>query len=142
MAIKYDGRIVGLHRPHPEFGRRAEELEQYLFDAYKARVTKTYFKVFECFRSSDRQNSLFAKGVSKAKAGQSAHNYGLAADFVPWINGHEAAAIGHGTVPGWSWHPSHDYDFLKKAAEKFGLEAPLAWDKCHVQLPNWKKFAK
>jgi len=142
MAITKDGRIIGLHRPHPKFAGAAKELEEYLFDAYKSGVTKTLFKVFECFRSDSRQNSLFAKGVSKAKAGQSAHNYGLAADFVPWINGAEAAKLGHGTAPGWSWHPSHDYAFLKKAAEKFGLEAPIAWDKCHIQLTNWKKFAK
>lgn len=37
---------------------------------------------YELFRSEQRQNSLFRKGVSKAKAGQSPHQFGCAIDIV------------------------------------------------------------
>ena len=145
MTRMFDVRTSVEHalvRLHPEFAGRAHELEEFLTDAYKARVTKTRFKVYESFRSFERQDYLFKKGSTKARGGQSPHNYGLAADFVPYITAQEAAAIGVGVTPGWNWHASHDYAFLKKAAEKFGLEAPIPWDLVHVQLPNWKKFAK
>lgn len=133
-------------RSHPEFGWRALELEEYLTYSKKAGFTKTLFKAYESFRSFERQDYLFAKGSTKARGGQSAHNYGLACDFVPYLNGQDAAIFeadnGGKIVPGWSWHPRHDYGFLQMAARKFGLEAPIPWDLVHVQLPNWKKYVK
>lgn len=53
-----------------------------------------YLCAYSGLRNAQEQNALYAKGrtapgniVTKAKAGQSMHNYGLAADIVPYIHG-------------------------------------------------------
>lgn len=129
-------------RCHPEFAERARALQQYLRSAYEARVTKTDFEVFETFRSSERQDRLYAKGTSKARGGQSAHNHGLAVDMVPYVRASFTTAAGKEILQGWSWDPIHDWKFLHRAALKYGLECPIAWDLCHVQMPDWKRYTK
>ena len=89
-------------------------------------------------RTNAEQDALYAIGrtkpgkkVTNAKAGQSAHNYGLALDFVPLVDG----------KPMWSdKHPA-----WKQAGElcpQFGLEWAGTWTRFrefpHVQVPNWK----
>lgn len=83
------------------------------------------------FRSFAEQDKLFEQGRSKpgpkvtnARGGESAHNYGVAADFV---------AKPGGKV---SWDVAA-YAILKEEAEKLGLESGGAWrfkDWPHVQL--------
>lgn len=89
-------------------------------------------------RSNAEQNALYAIGrtkpgrkVTNAQAGQSAHNYGLALDFVPLENGKPAWADSH---PAW-----------RKAgnlAVAHGLEWAGNWttfrEYPHIQVPNWK----
>lgn len=41
----------------------------------------------EIMRDGDRQDDLFKQGFSKARAGQSAHNFGMAGDFIHWKRG-------------------------------------------------------
>lgn len=93
--------------------------------AYQEGATQTYFRIFEGYRSPQRQTELFSDGrrVTKAKAWQSAHQYGLAVDMVPFTN-----AAFH-------WSESADWAFLKATARKFGLDVPFAWDRPHVQHP-------
>jgi hypothetical protein len=93
------------------------------------------FYLFEGFRSWDRQDLLYAQGrttpgkiVTKARAGRSWHNYGLAADYV---------LDGVVEKPGiqWSWELKADLnaddrnDWLQMAeiAVAHGLEAAWFW---------------
>lgn len=123
-------------------------LDEHLRRAYETGATKTLFKVFETFRDPARQRDLLKKRVSKAGPWESAHQYGLAVDFVPFLNPSEAIALGERlgekVLPGWNWNSSHDYGFLASTAQKIGLATPIKWDPCHVQHPNfsssWKQF--
>ena len=126
----------------PEFARRAKALHQQLAVCYEVHATEFKFEIFETYRSAERQNSLFAKGVSKARAGQSPHNFGLAADYVPYLT--QAQAIALGVRPGWHWPEASDkcWIVLAKQAAKCGLVAPIRWDKAHVEFPGWKKKAR
>jgi peptidoglycan L-alanyl-D-glutamate endopeptidase CwlK len=91
-------------------------------------------------RTNAEQDELFAQGRSKpgsivtnARGGQSAHNYGLALDFVP---------MGAGKPMWKSTHP--DWKTAGELAPKFGLEWAGTWKKFrefpHVQVPSWKGF--
>lgn len=124
-----------------EFRARATRLHKYLIDAHETGRTKTRFEVFETYRDPIRQTDLIKKGVSKAGPFQSAHQFGLAADFVPFLTPEEAAALsattGERVFPGWNWHSSHDYGFLAAAAQRFKLAVPLEWDRVHVEHPSW-----
>lgn len=124
---------------HPKFRRLAEGLNQSLARGYEAGETQTRFEVFETFRDPVRQLELLAKGTTKAGPWQSGHAFGLACDFVPVIDNAEAIAlgnqIGERVLPGWSWHSSHDWDYLTKKAKAFGL-GTISWDRPHVQHPR------
>jgi hypothetical protein len=95
-------------------------------DAYLRRETR--FRLFETFRDPFTQETAFKAGTSKARAFESAHQFGLAADFVPF-----------GTA-GWEWpvtdHP--EWDDLRVAARSFGLLNGIHWDRPHVEHPAWK----
>ena len=89
-------------------------------------------RLFESFRSPARQAWLYAQGrtragaiVSNAKPWESYHQYGLAADFVLWIEG------------SWSWSTAGVHTMywkrLHKIGEEVGLE-PLSWETPHLQV--------
>lgn len=126
MSVKRDARLTSLDPRHREsFASLASSLAK---DPYG-------FRPFETFRSARRQTELKKAGVSRAGPGQSAHNFGLACDFVPY-----SRAIG-----GWHW-PNADWPgwrALRDAAALYGLHCQtigLEWDKPHVQVPNWRKI--
>src|SRR6202795_4817258 len=93
-------------------------------------------------RSMEEQTVLYAQGrtapgriVTNAQAGQSAHNFGLAIDVVPVVNGkpdwdgthpvwHQIGALGQ--LRGLEW--------LGAAGSKF-VEMP------HFEHPNWRTLA-
>lgn len=129
---------------NPKFGRACKRLHEYLIDAHETGRTKTRFEIFETYRDPRRQADLLKKGASKAAAFQSAHQFGLACDFVPYLTPEEATALSEVTrervLPGWNWHSSHDYRFLATSAQIFKLAVPLTWDPCHVEHPNWPKL--
>lgn len=126
---------------NPAFGRVVKRLHDYLIDAHETGRTKTRFEIFETFRTPMRQNDLFKKGVSKAGPFESAHQMGLAVDFVPYLSPDEARVLsettGERVFPGWNWHSSHDYSFLATAAQHFKLARPLTWDLVHIEHPDW-----
>lgn len=126
---------------HPKFARAVVKLNKLCSGGYQTGITKTNFKVFETFRHPTRQNDLFAKGTSKARQFTSAHQLGLAVDMVPYLNAEEATAlgerIGERVMPGWNWHSSHDWDFLRRSAQQVGLLVPMQWDRAHVEHPDW-----
>jgi hypothetical protein len=88
--------------------------------------------LFEGYRTPERQRYLYSKGrtrpgprVSNAKPWQSLHQYGVAGDFVLYLDG------------GWSWSTSgiHGrwWDRLHELGTQVGLR-PLTWEKPHLQL--------
>lgn len=96
------------------------------------RAANLPFRLFESYRSPERQAMLFAQGrtapgdiVTKARPWTSYHQYGLAADFVLFIDGK------------WSWSANgvlaRAWDQLHEIGRKHGLE-PLSWERPHLQL--------
>ena len=92
------------------------------------------------FRSFEEQDDLYAKGrttpgsiVTKARGGESPHNYGMAFDIVPIEHG---KPVWDTTDPIWAI-----VGILGQAA---GLEWGGAWttfkDLPHFQRPNWKEY--
>lgn len=111
---------------HPELVKRVERLIANL-----AQLGHDV-RVHQSLRTDDEQNALYAKGrtkpgkkVTNAKAWQSNHNYGLAVDLVPFINGQ------------FTWQPIHIFQLIGREAKKLGLEWGGDWkavDMPHVQL--------
>ena len=83
--------------------------------------------VFEGYRSFQRQNDLYNKGgVTKAKGGQSWHNYGLAVDIVFWNSSHN----------GPSWDDSFDWSRIGHHGKTQGFTAwggDWGWDMPHLE---------
>jgi peptidoglycan L-alanyl-D-glutamate endopeptidase CwlK len=83
-------------------------------------------ELFEGMRSETRQNQLWAQGrtepgkiITHAKAGQSWHQYGLAADIVGFINGR------------WDW--SLNYDKIEQIMVSHGFSS-LKFERAHFQI--------
>ena len=117
---------------HPVASAAFRKLSTYLYGAYEKGETSTHFRPFEGFRSPIKQQELFNKRpvVTKAAPWQSAHQYGLAVDFVAYVAGR------------WSWDNKHDWAFLRLAAERHGLKRPLEWDLGHIEHPAWGSVQK
>ncbi len=92
---------------------------------------KLPFRVFEAYRTPERQRLLYRQGrdvpgdiVTKARAWDSYHQYGLAVDFVLYISG------------SWSWKSTGQYakmwQRLHVIGRQHGLE-PLSWESPHLQ---------
>jgi peptidoglycan L-alanyl-D-glutamate endopeptidase CwlK len=93
-------------------------------------------------RTNEEQAALYAKGrtapgpkVTNAPPGQSAHNFGLAIDIVPMVNG----------KPDW-----RGADLVWQQVGALGQAAGLEWagapgfpfpEEPHFQLPNWRTVA-
>jgi hypothetical protein len=112
---------------HPRAKIKLTELRTQLASGFRAGRTKTEFGVFETYRSPIRQQAIYKedRGLTNAQAYQSPHQYGLAVDFVPLVNGR------------WTWDGDHDWDFLRAAARGLGLKNELDWDRAHVEHPVW-----
>lgn len=118
-----------LKRVHPELARRVTFLIQALAD-------KGYtIEVVQGLRTFAEQDQLYKQGrtkpgqiVTRAKGGQSNHNYGLAVDLCPFVNG----------KPQWNDNPG--FFRIGEEAAKLGLEWGGGWkkflDKPHVQMPG------
>lgn len=111
---------------HPVMRDAAIELQQ-LFEA-----EGLPFRIFESFRSPQRQAWLYAQGrtrsgqiVTRAEPWESYHQYGLAADFVLWLDGR------------WSWNTlgvnTRRWQRLHSLGRELGLE-PLSFEMPHLQV--------
>ncbi|HAW92472.1 MULTISPECIES: M15 family metallopeptidase [unclassified Arsukibacterium] len=111
---------------HPVFRHKVELLLQELLKA------QLPFRIFEGFRSPQRQRQLYSQGrsapgarVTNADAWSSMHQFGVAADFVLYIDGR------------WSWDDSGErkkwWQQLHKLADKQELK-PLSWELPHLQM--------
>lgn len=112
---------------HPIVVPAFTELQDRLNRAFRAGDVQILFRPFETYRSPSRQLALTKQKpiVTKAMPWQSAHQYGLAADFVG------VTAKGE-----WTWDLDlQDWDFLTTQAEFCGLEQPIGWDRPHIQAP-------
>lgn len=101
------------------------KMQAILIDLYGKKLTDTNFQLFETWRSPVDQLVYKEKGTSKAGPWQSPHQYGLAADFVPFVDG------------SWSWAQGHDWELLGRVARECGLTRPIGWDLPHVEHPRW-----
>lgn len=122
---------VSLLQLHPMCRGQFALLQVRLFQAYAAGTIRTRFAMFQGYRSPEEQDRTYAQGrtkpgekVTNAQAWLSAHQFGLAVDFVPHIPG-----------TGWSWDEGHDWKGLREMAEQRGLKNSLSWDKPHVWHP-------
>jgi peptidoglycan L-alanyl-D-glutamate endopeptidase CwlK len=81
-------------------------------------------RLFESYRSPFRQRELYAARKSRARAWESFHQYGLAVDYVFWVNGD------------WSWQePAPGYwKIWRGIIEDQGLRA-LSFEEPHAEMP-------
>jgi len=117
---------------HAEVRFQFSALAEDLALAYQSDRTEFRFEPFEGLRSPDRQNHLFTEGTTKARAWQSAHQFGFAVDFVA----RDPYSLE------WSWKDDEDWDLLHTMARDFGLHAPIKWDKPHIESPLFKEYIK
>jgi hypothetical protein len=114
---------------HPELARRVT----LMITALAARGV--IIEVVQGLRTFAEQDALFAQGrtkpgqvVTRARGGRSNHNYKLAADVCPFVNG----------KPDWNAKPAV-WEMIGEEARRAGLEWGGDWkrftDHPHVQLP-------
>lgn len=126
IPIQEPSRNAELGKLHPAFRAIAYKLQEQLNDEGLP------FRLFEGYRSRERQAWLYASGrtrpgpkVTKAGPGESYHQYGLAGDWVLFIDGK------------WSWDTSREnsekWERLHAIGKGLGLE-PLSWELPHLQL--------
>lgn len=114
---------------HPLAARAFNNLEGELRGRYLRGEIPFLFRPFETYRHPSRQAYVKAKGASQADAYKSPHQFGLAVDFVPWD---EKKGWHWDVVPLW-------WSSLKGIARTHGLDAPISWDKAHIEHPLWKR---
>ena len=84
-------------------------------------------KFHEYYRGPEAQEDAFRRGASKARFGQSPHNFGLGADY-------------HFVTYGWNV-PKEFWEYGDSLARYVGLESGLSFgDANHLQLPGWKSW--
>jgi len=108
---------------HPEFRAIVNVLQE------KLRTEELPFRVFEGFRTPQRQQYLYAQGrtrsgdiITKAEPWQSYHQYGFAADFVLFVGGQ------------WSWKDDGAEAAWWKRLHELGR--PLGLRRLSKELPH------
>ncbi|WBY54298.1 putative endolysin [Microvirus sp.] len=119
---------------HPEVRGVFSALAEDLVMAYQADKTEFLLEPFEGLRSPDRQAHLLSKGTTKVGPWKSAHQYGLAVDFVP-------RRLNANGISEWHWPPTkhNDWEVLSELAAQHGLRTPISWDRPHVEHPYWRQ---
>lgn len=117
-----------LSRVHPKLGEAAIKM------IGMADSEGHVLRVSQGLRTFEEQNRLYAKRprVTRAKGGQSYHNYGVAVDFVFYVKGRV------------TWDTRY-YESIGKWASQAGLEWGGNWrfkDMPHCQLRNAPHFSK
>lgn len=125
---------------HPKAVRSFQLLEEDLLRGFLCGETKTWFRPFEGYRAPERQLEMLRNKTSKALPFQSAHQYGLAVDYVGF-RAEKPARLQMPTGSGiWSWDIAQDWDYLDKAATRQGLERSISWDRPHIEHPLWNRI--
>ena len=98
------------------------------------------------YRSFQEQEDIFAQGrtkpglkVTKARGGQSTHNFGIGSDAI-----RDADLAKAGLQPYW---PKDGYELLREEGEALGLQVALMgpkglYDFGHIQLPLTKRLKR
>lgn len=94
------------------------------FDAITGRNDLSHVRPFEAHRNPEAQELVRAAGASKVGAWRSVHQYGCAVDLVPRPGGK------------WTWQWD-GWSELHRLGERFGIVAPIEWDKPHHVLRHW-----
>lgn len=113
---------------HPVFRQKVRDLLK------KLAAENLPFRLFEGFRTPQRQQYLYEQGrtrpgtiVTRALAWQSNHQYGVAGDFVLYVDDE------------WSWDDSGDRRKLWNRLQALGLEVglkPLSFETPHLELAD------
>lgn len=96
--------------------------------AFREGSVKRFMRPFETWRHPSRQLYLLEEmRTTRARPFESAHQFGLAVDFVPWDNGR------------WHWPPVEDpcWAYLRARAHARGFENDIEWDRAHVESKRW-----
>lgn len=113
---------------HPKARESFIMLEYKLESAFKNGTISVWFRPFETYRHPARQREALIQRTTRADMYESAHNFGLAVDFVPWNNGR------------WSWDPQMPWQKLRDLAKSEKLLNELDWDRAHVEHPYWSEL--
>ena len=123
-------RRTDLEALHPAMRQSVKQLlEQFA-------IEQIPFRVFEAFRSPVRQDWLYSQGrkrpgakVTNARPWESYHQYGMAVDFVLWLN------------EKWSWSTAGIHQSYWKRLHQLGAEVglePLSFELPHLQVAGLK----
>lgn len=137
--MKIDRRQFSITDLHAEVRGVFSALSEDLALAYQADKTEFLLEPFEGLRSPDRQAYLLTEGTTKVGPWKSAHQYGLAVDFVPRRIREYRDGV---TKREWHWPPTehNDWQVLAELAAHHGLIAPYTWDRPHIEHPFWKQI--
>lgn len=113
---------------HPKAWEDFALLKRDLENDHRYGKVPVLFAPFETYRHPQRQRDALVNKTSRAGPYQSAHQFGLAVDFVPNVNGK------------WSWDLKHPWDYLRERAKARGLVNSIEWDRAHVEHPYWAKL--
>lgn len=127
---------------HPAVRIQFIDLIAVMIEQYHDKKTEFLLLPFEGYRSPERQRSL-GKGVTKAGAWLSPHQFGLAVDFVADLNTRRGPfPTPKADKPHWYWpDASHgDWRVLAEAAASVGLVQNIKWDKPHIESPLFRQM--
>lgn len=134
----------------PKFGNRSKELREYLCKDLRSlvdEVIKFYdFSIVETYREKSEQEKAYLTKHSKAKFGQSAHNYhpAYAVDVYPYpcpkknING---VLVIDDNSPRWA----EMINLFKAIAQEMGIDIVCGIDfksfrdAPHIEIADWKQ---
>lgn len=129
MSNVVDLRTADFGLIHPLAAKSFRNLEAALRSAHVYGDIPFLFRPFETYRHPARQQAVYDRGNSRALPYKSAHQFGLAVDFVPWTDAKK-----------WHWDVEiYWWSKLKGMAIANGLDVPLSWDRAHVEHPLWNR---
>ena len=137
----------------PKFGKASLERRAMLCNDLKRLVDKVIekydFSIIETFRDKETQEKYYRSGNSKAKFGDSAHNYhpSFAMDVYPYpVPKKQVEGVIQLDSDSLEWERMTNY-FKSVASELWiEIECGIDWksfkDKPHIQLKDWKERVK
>lgn len=125
---------------HPKMSPRVADADKLLLRAFETGKCEFLFKVFEGYRDVVGQRDRLVSKVTKAAPWQSAHQYGLAVDYVPYLTTDQARK--RGVKAGWFWPVITDESWiiLHQVAADAGLINTIPWDRPHCEHPMFEDF--